>query len=385
MPKFKSFATLLNRGRRRSGAIVSTGSTNRLASTTIEDLIRKCAPLSTAVGLISRTIAGLPVKADDPRVQELLANPNKYQTRSEFMATVCEAMVGYGAAVIAKQNSVGGGIANLAVYRPTDLVITENPLQIQAINMQNPLPMSRYIIIRDGASFGMLPTSRTELVRTEAQQYIALSQMALDSFQRGSISSYWLKFLPGTGRDNMKDAIEAVTKSFTGSEATRRGAVGGAEGVDITSVKPVLLSDQDSNATISSIISRIAAAFSVPPHMLGHGDGSLKFSNYSQSILNFHRGLTPIITQIEESLTKGLESRIEIDSSRLLAGDLETQARVATQLAGRPVMSVNEARMSVMNLGPGEGEGLDEVADVSSSPDLDDRRGERSDLSEDEQ
>ena len=163
-------------------------------------------------------------------------------------------------------------------------------------------------------------------------------------------------FLSDKWKPSVIVKVDAIADEFAGPKGRRKlldeyiagQAVGEpwvipSDLMDVITVKPLSLSDLAINDSVVLDKRAVAAAFAVPPFLLGVGE-------YNQDSYNnfIRRTVIPVATGIAQELTKKLlvspEMYFKFNTRKLYAYDYETLAKIGDDQYVRGIMTGNEVR-----------------------------------------
>lgn len=207
------------------------------------------------------------------------------------------------------------------------------------------------------AGQGLVATSSLEALRQTLMMEDATQRMIIAAFENGARPSGAFS-VEGQVKPEVRARNEAALKAiFGGVDNTAKLAYleGGAKW------QPMAFNLVDSEVEKLRKLDReeVAAVFNMPPPVVGILDRAT-FSNITeQHLMEYVDTMQPVTSMIEETLqTQMIDPEpmwsgqyVEFDFGAVLAGDPVKQIDTLTKAAGRPVMTVNEAR-SKLNLPP---------------------------------
>lgn len=329
--------------------------------------------IMTACRKIASLISSMPImlmengNSGDTRIfnelsRKLDIEPNKNMTRRTWMESIVMNMLLYG-----KGNSVA------KVYTSRGYITSIEPISASRVSFVPSVTDTRnYQIVIDGKSYD--PNDVLHFVDNPDKYYpwlgkgttVILRDVANNLKQasvtkKGFMSSKW--------KPSIIVKVDAMTDEFSSPEGRKKllesyvqsADVGEpwlipAEQFDVTTVKPLSLSDLAISDSVTIDKRTVASILGVPPFVLGVGE-------YDQKAWNsFISNTVRIIAQeIEQELTKKLilnpKWYVKFNILSLMNWDLETIADVFGKLSDRGFVTGNEVRDRI---GMSPAEGLDE-------------------------
>lgn len=329
--------------------------------------------IMTACRKIASLISSMPImlmengNSGDTRIfnelsRKLDIEPNKNMTRRTWMESIVMNMLLYG-----KGNSVA------KVYTSRGYITSIEPISASRVSFVPSVTDTRnYQIVIDGKSYD--PNDVLHFVDNPDKYYpwlgkgttVILKDVAdnlkqASATKKGFMSSKW--------KPSIIVKVDAMTDEFSSPEGRQRllesyvksADVGEpwlipAEQFDVTTVKPLSLSDLAISDSVTIDKRTVASILGVPPFVLGVGE-------YDQKAWNsFISNTVRIIAQeIEQELTKKLilnpKWYVKFNILSLMNWDLETIADVFGKLSDRGFVTGNEVRDRI---GMSPAEGLDE-------------------------
>lgn len=329
--------------------------------------------IMTACRKIASLISSMPImlmengNSGDTRIfnelsRKLDIEPNKNMTRRTWMESIVMNMLLYG-----KGNSVA------KVYTSRGYITSIEPISASRVSFVPSVTDTRnYQIVIDGKSYD--PNDVLHFVDNPDKYYpwlgkgttVILKDVAdnlkqASATKKGFMSSKW--------KPSIIVKVDAMTDEFSSPEGRQRllesyvksADVGEpwlipAEQFDVTTVKPLSLSDLAISDSVTIDKRTVASILGVPPFVLGVGE-------YDQKAWNsFISNTVRIIAQeIEQELTKKLilnpKWYVKFNILSLMNWDLQTIADVFGKLSDRGFVTGNEVRDRI---GMSPAEGLDE-------------------------
>lgn len=329
--------------------------------------------IMTACRKIASLISSMPImlmengNSGDIRIfnelsRKLDIEPNKNMTRRTWMESIVMNMLLYG-----KGNSVA------KVYTSRGYITSIEPISASRVSFVPSVTDTRnYQVVIDGKPYD--PNDVLHFVDNPDKYYpwlgkgttVILKDVANNLKQasvtkKGFMSSKW--------KPSIIVKVDAMTDEFSSPEGRQRllesyvksADVGEpwlipAEQFDVTTVKPLSLSDLAISDSVTIDKRTVASILGVPPFVLGVGE-------YDQKAWNsFISNTVRIIAQeIEQELTKKLilnpKWYVKFNILSLMNWDLETIADVFGKLSDRGFVTGNEVRDRI---GMSPAEGLDE-------------------------
>lgn len=329
--------------------------------------------IMTACRKIASLISSMPImlmengNSGDTRIfnelsRKLDIEPNKNMTRRTWMESIVMNMLLYG-----KGNSVA------KVYTSRGYITSIEPISASRVSFVPSATDTRnYQIVIDGKSYD--PNDVLHFVDNPDKYYpwlgkgttvilkdVANNLKQASATKKGFMSSKW--------KPSIIVKVDAMTDEFSSPEGRKKllesyvqsADVGEpwlipAEQFDVTTVKPLSLSDLAISDSVTIDKRTVASILGVPPFVLGVGE-------YDQKAWNsFISNTVRIIAQeIEQELTKKLilnpKWYVKFNILSLMNWDLETIADVFGKLSDRGFVTGNEVRDRI---GMSPAEGLDE-------------------------
>ena len=373
---FKSIASAVlgnRRGYVASSFAYATSATSGLANT--ERLVRDCPTVLACVQTVARTIGELDIEASDSAVQRLIENPNKWQTRYEFIHGLVFDLLLHGNAYIRVLKTSGGRRLQLVPEDPKNVRVewaddrTDVKYTMTYEGSEVYFTSGDIVHIRDVPSNDILSVSRVQMTRPRIEALISADRLIADTFRFGGSLGYSVEIPSKLTPEETESLGEAMVQNFVGEggQSKRNGIVvipGGGKVVKHEGMTPA---DADLRELRQDLIREIAGVFGVPPFIAG-GTGDTKYANVTARLQAMYRdAIAPIVSNLEERLSKAMGGKVEFMIEDLLTGDLATQITSATMAAGGPILTPNESR-EILGKEPIEGEGMDEVRANGMTP-----------------
>ena len=365
------------RGSRRRSDVQS----RTLTSISVEQA-RRNSTVVAAVSIISRGVGQLTFKAPDSRdVEKLFRKPNNVQSSYEFFHGSTWDLLFYGNAFLRVfRGSASGRVQFIAPMDPEKvrpyLASTGFP-RYRITDEGLDLSHRDVVHIRDGGGHELWAQSRLEGAGRRVMSLVYADNLIQDTFEHGISAQYAMTSTDKIDPEKIREWGLALEESF-GSSGNRRGGVmvlGSTN--NLVKLPGMTPADADLRALRESLIREIAGVYQIPPFLVG-GASDTKYSNVTARMTSLQREtFAPITTAICQKLEMALDTKVECDLTELLKGDLATQARLATQLSGGPVLSPNEARTYILDLDQSDQDGMDTVKLATMSTDLPAEPGER--------
>lgn len=328
----------------------------------------------TVVSFLARNIAQLGLHmyervgdADRRRLQDhplalLLRRPNLWTSRYRFIqALVCDFAIYDVAYWLKVRDSADGGALGLIRIPPQivtpdgDNWLTPSGFKVDGTVSTRVYPADQVVYFRGYGLDKDAGISPLEALRRTLREEYAATEMREQIMRNGARMSGYL--------ERPKDAPEwsdvARERFRTSWQAQYSGTGPGAGGTPILEdgmqFKPVSQTARDLQYIESRKLTReeVAAAYFVPPPMIGILDHAT-FSNITeQHKMLYQDTLGPWLTMITEEIELQLLGEVENDPSRFylefnlrekLTGSFEERADAIAKAVGGPTMTINEAR-----------------------------------------
>ena len=329
--------------------------------------------IMTACRKIASLISSMPImlmengNSGDTRIfnelsRKLDIEPNKNMTRRTWMESIVMNMLLYG-----KGNSVA------KVYTSRGYITSIEPISASRVSFVPSATDTRnYQIVIDGKSYD--PNDVLHFVDNPDKYYpwlgkgttVILKDVANNLKQasvtkKGFMSSKWkpsiiVKVDAMTDEFSSPEGRQKLLESYVQSADVGEPWLIPAEQFDVTTVKPLSLSDLAISDSVTIDKRTVASILGVPPFVLGVGE-------YDQKAWNsFISNTVRVIAQeIEQELTKKLilnpKWYVKFNILSLMNWDLQTIADVFGKLSDRGFVTGNEVRDRI---GMSPAEGLDE-------------------------
>ena len=329
--------------------------------------------IMTACRKIASLISSMPImlmengKSGDTRIfnelsRKLDIEPNKNMTRRTWMESIVMNMLLYG-----KGNSVA------KVYTSRGYITSIEPISASRVSFVPSATDTRnYQIVIDGKSYD--PNDVLHFVDNPDKYYpwlgkgttvilkdVANNLKQASATKKGFMSSKWkpsiiVKVDAMTDEFSSPEGRQKLLESYVQSADVGEPWLIPAEQFDVTTVKPLSLSDLAISDSVTIDKRTVASILGVPPFVLGVGE-------YDQKAWNsFISNTVRVIAQeIEQELTKKLilnpKWYVKFNILSLMNWDLQTIADVFGKLSDRGFVTGNEVRDRI---GMSPAEGLDE-------------------------
>ena len=329
--------------------------------------------IMTACRKIASLISSMPImlmengNSGDTRIfnelsRKLDIEPNKNMTRRTWMESIVMNMLLYG-----KGNSVA------KVYTSRGYITSIEPISASRVSFVPSATDTRnYQIVIDGKSYD--PNDVLHFVDNPDKYYpwlgkgttvilkdVANNLKQASATKKGFMSSKWkpsiiVKVDAMTDEFSSPEGRQKLLESYVQSADVGEPWLIPAEQFDVTTVKPLSLSDLAISDSVTIDKRTVASILGVPPFVLGVGE-------YDQKAWNsFISNTVRIIAQeIEQELTKKLilnpKWYVKFNILSLMNWDLQTIADVFGKLSDRGFVTGNEVRDRI---GMSPAEGLDE-------------------------
>ena len=320
------------------------------------------------------------------RIDQTLLNPNPYQTHYTLLYGIVFDMLLYGNSYLIITRN-GKRVVRLAPVNPQHVTIEVDKLglpsyRVTGINKQGDRTFAaeEMLHFRDGGSHDPIAMSRLHSAGKRIRSLDYADDRIGSTFKYGLDIQYVLNLNEHVGSEKMEEYSQQLTEIF-GPGGQNKGGVAIIEKGVLSKMDGLKPADADLRNLREDLIREIAAVFAVPPFLVG-GTGDTKYNNVTARIVAMYReALSPIITNIEQTLTKRLGLPISANRQALLLGDLPSQIAAGVAATGGPIMTVNEVRGMLMELPELADENAGALRDggapaTSNGGTNDDRRGE---------
>ena len=312
------------------------------------------------------------------RINETLENPNPYQNHFTLIYGIVWDMLLYGNAYLIMTKSENKRLVMLAPIDPQRVHIKVDKIGMPSYlidGINGFFPSDRIVHFRDGGSHEVVARSRISAAGKRIRSLDFADQRIGNTFKNGLDFQYVMTLENKVGADEMNKHAEDLKKLF-GPGGKARGGVAVIQGGTLEKMEGLKPADADLRQLREDLIREIAAIYAVPPFLVG-GTGDTKYNNVTARIVAMYReALSPIITNMEQTLSKSIGVKIKANREALLLGDLPSQIAAGIQAAGGPIMTTNEVRTLIMEL-PELSDGVaGELRDSMPATDTGDRRGE---------
>ena len=395
--KWKSIGGLI--GRRKSSFAIAKGKRGYKITKKFAALIEKSPTVSRCIQIVSEAIGSLPLEVEPlsessehreaaDRARRLLAKPNPWQLQDEFIESLVSEKLSFGNVFIRTPRNGGGDIVAMGPLETVDVSvealangepryrvagISGNGL-LSALTGKGTLTPSDILHIRDGGTPELLTMPRIAPLELRVRALIAADMMIMDTFEGGPNVNLFVSAALGSDQEELEALKEMLETALSGKGARALVATD-ATVTELSGLKPA---DTDLRELRADLIREICGQFGVPPFLVG-GQSDTKYNNVTARLTALNRDVVFLVVQrVSRALTYATNAKVSMDVSALLAGDLLSQAKVATTLAGRPVLSGNEAR-ALIGYDPSDDEGMDKIMEKgpAGGGDTGDRRGEQ--------
>ena len=308
--------------------------------------------IHAGVRIIAHTIASCRWYSDSDDVDRLLDNPNSAQTQFEWISAIVHALLFYGKApqrVIRSNN-----VSSLVPMEPENVRMQVSDMGVVSYEYTKSQRRDRVKLSEDEVCYLVdLPTynveeiSRVQAAITRIESLVAADNNIKSCFDNG-ITASWIITQEGPTLDDdaTKEFARAIKQQLSNTKGDRTGGLlilG--RGMKAERVQTGSPADSDLRDLREDYIREIAAALGTPPFIIG-GAGDTKYNNVSARMTGFFKDtLSPLITNIEQRVSKTVNAKVKCDTADLEAGDLRSQIEIINKAtAGKAVWTQNEAR-----------------------------------------
>ena len=307
-----------------------------------EDIEPEVALRATAVSnsilYQSNQIASLDWKSEDARVSELLDRPNAAQNRFDLFFSMTFDLLLHGRTYLLNDPILG-----LIPFNPREIrrgLNKDNEPVFFITPFESPVPINsgeyakdRIIVINDIPTSKGIATSRTALCAGSIRIVLDIDEAVRDLAVNGPVAGVQINS-PRDENDTWSEQVsKAVAKKF-GSKGTKRGGVAAFDnGVTMSPFGPALNVGGDSLTYKHDEEYKICSAFGTSPDLVGVSGSNVTYSNLSLQHSSAYRdGLFPLCDRMKIALSNGLGAEVYPDLTKIVAGDLPTAARTASEL-----------------------------------------------------
>ena len=337
-----------------------------------EEEVSSYSPVFACVSLIASDMAKLPInpigylkagdvwtKRRDADLEKLLARPNAYQNRIQFVESWILSKLSTGNAYILLERT-GGKVTGMHVLNPQLVTPAVTPsgavyYQLSSDNLSGleesiTVPASEMIHDRFNCLFHpLIGMSPIWACAAAASQGLIIQKQQTKFFGEGALAVGILTTPDDIGEDEAARLKKQWEENYMGSGATGKIAVLGNglkfERMSMTAIDSQIVEQ------LKWTVEVVCMAFKVPPYMIGFGSppayGNIQAANqqyYSQC-------LQILIEGLELCLDQGLKlpdnEGVELDVDMLLRMDSKTHMEVQTMGTGAGILKLDEARKSI--------------------------------------
>ena len=345
----------------------------------------ECATVANCVTLAAQAVACLRFETPDARLRRLLAKPNDWQTRMDFMSGLAHSVLFYGNGYIL-QRELAAELVDPGLVSVTRRPVGGGPRYHAAgqVYTTRELIHFRDLTASDTpAGFGHVSRSRLRPLWPRICALLEADRRINTTFRRGINASAAFEMTPEAGSDSeiVERVRQEITEHYEGSMSDNSGGILMLIGGTLKPIGAGSASDTDLRALRQDLIREIAAMFGIPPFSVG-GSGDVKFSNVVARNSQFFQNCTiPLADLIASRFELAFDTTVTYDPEVWLKGDFLHLAEVATKTAGGAILTPKMAAKRYFHVDLEGVEGADELRGATADTgDADgDRRDERPD------
>ena len=371
----------------------SQGNTQLPTDITVDEALR-CGTVMSCVNLIAKGISEVEFTAPENKaLNEVLHYPNIYQSRSNFIYSSVWDMLLSGHALAEIEGDTKKPTM-LASHDPDNIRLTveegtRRPVY-HDIYQDKRIPGTQMLRVQDMPTNSVIGYSRISAYASKIHAIIAADRLMLNTFKNGISLGYTLNTDQELGDTQFKK-IRALMAQFVsnlygkvpgeddkkkGDDDTKQGGfIILEQGLQLNQIKGMTPADAELLALRDVLKVEIAAAFDVPPFLVG-GPSDSKYNNMTSRVTSLYKqAMSPVITNFKDALEHRFKTPIEANDEVLQKGDFATQITNAIGLVTNALWTPNEIRDRIFDMeGVEDGDKLRFA--MGGGPQRPDRRGE---------
>ena len=329
------------------------------APVTKNEEVRKC--IHKIADLVSSMTIMLMENGDDGDIRlknelskKIDVYPNNYMIRKNFIYKIVVDMISTGNSVI--YPVVKDGLLDNLIIWEIDGVTYDGDQEKYSIQYKlqkfDPNELLHFVLIPDD----LFPYKGAGFVPVVKDAIANIVQA--NTTKTGFLQSKWrpsliIKVESDAEGMQIKDEREKILNSYVGDTESGEPWIVPASEIDVKEVRPLSLQDLAIQEGLTLDKKAVAAAFGVPPYMLGVGDFKKdEYNNFINSVI------MPIAKVIEQELSKKIvyspKWYFKFNAKSLMQYDLTEMTTHVKEMVGGGMMNRNEGR-NMFDLSPVDG------------------------------
>lgn len=322
-----------------SGIVVTPESCMR--APTVQALVqavsKRIATLSVSLYRKTTDASGRPMKEPLPShpIAKLLNNPNTFQNRVTYWLDATSVLMRYGRFFAYKAQGNTGPILRLIPLHPSNVHVGQDKdwSVRYRVNMpdggQRDVPAYEMHYVRGAARDFVVGDSPVSDVHEAIAMEIAAEQMGASFFGNGAMPSLIFKFMQGVRGFKTDEERAKFLSDFQNAYGSRRRFKGMLLPVGMDVSDPIATENNKAQFLETRKYQRtvIAAAWGVPPHLVGDLERGT-FNNVEQQSIEFIQAVVvPYVTMFEAAMERDLLTQSDRNSGVIVRFNIDAALR----------------------------------------------------------
>lgn len=329
------------------------------APVTKNEEVRKC--IHKIADLVSSMTIMLMENGDDGDIRlknelskKIDVYPNNYMIRKNFIYKIVVDMISTGNSVVYPK--VQNGLLDNLIIWEIDGVTYDGDAEQYSIQYKlqkfDPNELLHFVLIPDDL-FPYKGAGFVPIVKDAIANIVQANVTKTGFLQSKWRPSLIIKVESDAEGMQIKDEREKILNSYVGDTESGEPWIVPASEIDVKEVRPLSLQDLAIQEGLTLDKKAVAAAFGVPPYMLGVGDFKKdEYNNFINSVI------MPIAKVIEQELSKKIvyspKWYFKFNAKSLMQYDLTEMTTHVKEMVGGGMMNRNEGR-NMFDLSPVDG------------------------------